>query len=138
MPVWSYEEIKRRLERAFDLCRSLGLDPVRTRFIDYAKRIDQLIAALDARRAGQPAEPLEQLIEQQQLEYMLSLTESTEFGEVATVLADLEPRSLRNVLFELSIAAYLRRAGFIPELGEHPDLWTDVHGLTVGFEESHT
>jgi hypothetical protein len=90
--------------------------------------------------------------------YRVALMESLEFAEVVSFLATLEKSIIapklakildgpalpseessssnvaRNVQFELSFASMLSRAGFSPELGEHPDVSIIVDGRVFLFQ----
>jgi hypothetical protein len=97
-------------------------------------------------------------IEAVQETLVIALMESVDFGDIVAHIDAVEPALLRpkikdvlqgpylpndenntsnrsrNILFELSLAAKLRQAGFQPILGEHPDLVCEVMGRKVGFE----
>jgi hypothetical protein len=154
-----YLELREKVQKAFAICDSIGLDPRKGRFGDYARRLDQVIDVVSARRDGQPRESLEQRVTDDGVAYMLALVESTEFADVVIELAACDPDAFknklktvlsgpftpieensssgnrpRNTLFELNLAAKLQRSGFPPIFGEHPDVATMVGRRKVCFE----
>lgn len=154
-----YGRVRVQLEAAFQLCDSLGLDARRSRFGEHSRRLDHLIAIVNDRQLGRPTGSVEAILAKDQIAYLLALTESVEFGDIMGTLTDSDPLGLRaklevvltgpplpidedtssgnksrNALFELSLAAHLKRAGYEPELGEHPDLRITVDGGVIGVE----
>lgn len=118
--------------------------------MQYRKRLERLIEIVRRRREGGLPRELAEEVERDQAEYLAALAESTHFGDVMQHLQDLGPTVLRpkvhevlkgpilprdedpestrarNTLFELNLAGHLKRAGLIPQLGEHPDVKTLV------------
>jgi len=144
MKTASWAEILARLNGTLDLCRGLGLDDhvEGSRFLEYREHLFRLIKALEG--GGQAG--ARKVFEADQLFSAVVLTESTELGDLEPFLQTVDPKIAaeklvhilggpllpsdedsnsnqpRNLLFELNLAARLWRAGFPPELGEHPDL----------------
>jgi hypothetical protein len=159
MPRRSFEEIREKLGRALELCRNLGLDPVGSRFEGHQQRLDHLVTVARLSQQGVVVgRNVEQELQDRGLEYVVALTESTELGDLlpfiqtcdATIVrrkllqiltgpplpSDEDPNSnqSRNVLFELSLAAKLHRAGLAPMLADTPDVACQVLGKQLYFE----
>jgi len=148
MKTASWSQILERLDAALDLCRGLRLGGHvdASRFQQYREHLSRLIEALEAE--GQ--EGAREVFESDQLKSTVALTESTELGDIEPFLQTVDAQTAaaklvhvlggpllpsdedsntnqpRNLLFELNLAARLWRAGFPPELGEHPDLAIEV------------
>ena len=144
----SWAEVLEGLDAALDLCRDLHLgDHVEgSRFLKYRDHLADLVGALES--GGQEA--ARKVFDSNRLMSMVTLTEATELGDIEpflkwidrTVAGDKLVHALggplfpsdegpntnqpRNLLFELNLAARLWRAGYSPELGEHPDLAVQV------------
>ena len=152
----TYGEILRKLNETLDFCRHLGLDVDSSRFAAYHQIVFDLNQAIIRdREKGVTPSPPEGVTN---LEYIVALTESTEFGEILPYLVTCAPalvrkklvsvlrgpmlpsdedknsNEARNILFELNLAASLSRAGLTPTLGEHPDLQCVVDGRRLLFE----
>ena len=144
------------LDHAMAFCHSIGLKPDQTRFGFYRRRIKDLVEAIEQKaRTGELPQSLENLPD---YEYIIPVTEAAEFGDAIRSLHDSDLAPLRkkigdvlqgpqfpihesqhsnlarNVLFELNLGGRLRRAGFQPRLGEHPDLTCEVDGKKLLFE----
>ena len=151
-----YDVILERLTEAMLFCSSHGLTLDGSRFEIYRQRIETLCEKI---RKGSIKETAPHLAgSHSDLEYFFPLTEAAEFGDVLPYLQTLDPSVLhkkielilrgpvlpndenlasnqaRNILFELTLAARLWRAGFQPRLGEHPDLICAVEGKELFFE----
>lgn len=158
MPRQSFETIRDSLDAALEFCRSLGLSPDASRFTEYRNRLDHLIRVARLHRHGiAVGQSVEEELRDRGLDYIVAITESTEFGDVLPFLQKCEPEVVRpklqavlsgpilptdedtasnlsrNVLFELNLAARLERAGFEPVLGEHPDVACEVKGKRLYF-----
>ena len=150
----------RDLNAALGFCRDLGLAGAveRSRFVQYATELPELLDALRRRARSADASKLSSSPDAIQMKYHLCLTESWEFCDLlpylrttdqdsvrgklervlqgTPLLTDETPRSneSRNILFELSLASSLWKAGFRPELGENPDLACEAAGKRLLFE----
>ncbi len=152
----TYGEILANLDAALEFCRQLGLGVSGNRFEVYRQLIFDLDQAIiRGREAGTTPAPPEGIAD---LEYIVALTESTEFGEIIPYLRSCDPgivrqkltsvlqgpelpsdedknsNEARNILFELNLAARFKCAGVEPILGEHPDLKCIVDGRVLFFE----
>lgn len=152
----SYGEILRKLDEILDFCRYLDLEVDSSRFVLYRQQIFELDQAIiRGRKEGITPTPPEGVTD---LEYIVALTESMEFGDILPYLVTCVPALIqkkltsvlrgpflpsdedknsneaRNILFELNLAARLSRAGFTPTLGEHPDLQCGIDGKRLLFE----
>lgn len=159
MPRQSFEIIRDNLEAVIEFCESLDLSPDASRFAEYRQRLDHLIRVVSLRRQGIAVGlSVERELKEYGLDYIVALTESTEFGDILPFLRMCDPEVIRpklrnvldgpilptaedtssnrsrNILFELSLAARLKRAGFEPVVGEHPDVACQVEGRWLFFE----
>lgn len=159
LPRQSFEVIRGNLEATLDFCRSIELDTDQSRFAEYRKRLDHLITVVRLRRYGVTVgRSVEEELRQEGLHYIITLTESTEFGDILPFLRTCDPNVIRpklrnvlrgpllptdedadsnqarNILFELNLAARLHRAGFEPVVGERPDVACEVDGKWLFFE----
>ena len=143
-----WADVLKRLDAALDLCRALGLgDHVdKSRFLQYREHLAKLVDALE----GGGQDGARAVFESDRLKSTVTITESTEMGDLEPFLQTVDPSIVtaklvhvlggpvlpsdegsnsnqpRNLLFELNLATKLWRAGFPPRLGEHPDLTIDV------------
>jgi hypothetical protein len=149
----SYEEIRAGLDDVFLLAQDLGLgEQARLcRFGRYRKLLDGLIHVVQDERAGtKPSPKAARDIEENVTEYRIALSEVRDIGLLMPVLTsipsdvaktklsavfsgpvlpsdeDSTSNHARNIQFELTLAALLKRAGYAPRLGEHPDLLVHV------------
>jgi len=155
-----YEVILQRLDTALNRCSDLGLGEMvnNSRFSQYRRWLEKLIGIV--RKTGPTGinHELRDEILKHKAEYLASLVESMEFGEVMQHLSQMDrdvlssklvdvlqgpflPRGenatsnkSRNTLFELNLAALLKRAGFSPELPPHPDVRCCVAQTPLFFE----
>lgn len=159
MPVQSFEEIRAKLERALDFCKDLGLDPAGSRFGEHRRRLEHLLTVARLHQQGVAlGRSVEQELRDRGLEYIVALTESLELGDLLPFVqtcdtsitwrklrqvlngpllpSDEDPNSSqsRNILFELSLAAKLHRAGLAPVLADTPDIACQVLGKWLYFE----
>lgn len=159
MPRQSFEVIRSNVEAALDFCRSIELRTDESRFAEYLRRLDHLITVARLRRYDiTVGRSVEEELREEGLHYIITLTESTEFGEILPFLRTCEPNVIRpklrnvlrgpllptdedadsnqarNILFELNLAARLHRAGFKPVVGERPDVACEVDGKWLFFE----
>jgi hypothetical protein len=144
----SWTDILAGVDAALALSRSFGLaDHVEaSRFLEYRQHLAHLIEALHT--GGQEA--ARAAFEADRLKSIVSITETAELADILPFLrwapqeavADklvhvlggpllpidegLNSNQARNLLFELNLASKLWKAGFAPELGEHPDLIIEV------------
>ena len=156
--VARFETLLGQLDEAFKFCRSLGLTPERGRFGQYQTDVASLA---DLARAG-GAESLSpddrEAMQQSATRHRVALWEGRELvamlpylacaprGQVAPKLAamltgpalpvdeDADSNYARNIQFELLLASTLSRAGYMPVLGEHPDVRIEPNGRAILFE----
>jgi hypothetical protein len=146
---FGYEGILEDLERALGFCSSLGLteEASEGRFLDYRGRLQRLVEVVTRARAGSELSSEEHAhLESETVRYRMAVSEALEFGQLIPFLktrpqtqvrrrlrkvlagpslpSEEDPVSneARNIQFELFLASQIWKAGFQPELGEHPDV----------------
>jgi hypothetical protein len=155
-----YDELLSQLQQTLTFCASLDLnEAVKTsRFSNYQERIQQLCEIINKYSLEQLPEEIEKQLKNENLNYVLSLTESMEFvscvahfktcereivrKKLANVLAgpvlpndeDLNSNEARNTLFELNLASKLRKAGFIASPGIDADIECSVDSKDLVIE----
>lgn len=159
MPRKSFEEILRELDATLEFCRSIGVDTTESRFVEHLRRLDHLVTFARLRRQGiAVGRSVEDELQKGGLYYIVALAESAELGDILPFLRtcdpdvirpklrdvlrgpvlptdeDAESNQSRNTLFELNIAARLHGVGFLPVVGEHPDVACTVNGMELFFE----
>lgn len=159
MATEKYESILERLETALQRCDELGLGEMarRSRFAKYRESLKALIKIVRAPRDNRFSPEATQELSKHKTEYLASLVESIEFGDVLQNLhgdneifvsklkhvlrgpffpndEDAVSNRSRNTLFELKLAVLLKQAGFKPELGDHPDVKCSVDDTCLFFE----
>jgi len=152
----SWDWILTGLDEALAFCRELGLDEhlEGSRFQEHRACLAEMVGALKA--GGQEA--ARDFFDANRLRSFTALTESAELveslpfaktvpheviipkltevlkGPVLPTTENANTNQARNILFELTLAAKLWRAGLSPELGEHPDVRCSVDGRPVHIE----
>ena len=156
----SYAVILEGLDRFLARCEILGLgDRAReSRFSRYRGILEELVEVVRLSREGQLTAERQATLSQHRGEYLAALFDGDQISDIAPYLEDFESALLkrklrdilsgppllrdedpntnqsRNILFELLLAARLRRAGLNPKIGERPDVTCILGGEAVGFE----
>ncbi len=156
----TYEEILSRLDEALAIADRLGLgaEVAASRFVRYRVDLERAIELARLDREGRLTRDDHEAALEHLPQYLAALSESQQLGEVLAHLADVQSSVLRpklrdalrgpvlpsdedpnsnharNTLFELTLAARLKRAGFNPVLGDRPDVACEIDGRVVGFE----
>lgn len=152
----SWDWILNGLDEALDFCQGLGLRQrfEAGRFGEHRVRVAKLVSALKI--GGQNGAKAE--FNEHPARSSTALTEGFELAETlpfarSVASETIKPRLVRilrgpavptdenantnearNVLFELNVASKLWRAGFQPELSEHPDVRCSIDGRAVHIE----
>jgi hypothetical protein len=148
-----FDELLSQLKETLEFCASLSLaEAVKaSRFNKYQERIQRLCEIIQTYPREQLPQEIEAELNNENLEYVLSLTESLEFigavlflktcekeilqRKIATVLRgpvlpndeDENSNEARNTLFELNLASKLRKA----DLDASPGMYADIE-CTIG------
>jgi hypothetical protein len=154
----TFETVLARLDEAFALFRRIGLAAAveASRFAEYRRRLQRFV---DAR--AQPEGIEDAMNEDSDTDRAIAgfaQVESLELADLVPFLTTYEETVLqpkvrailggpvlpgdenhasnqaRNIMFELSLASKLARAGLTPRLGEHPDLECEVDGKRLWIE----
>jgi len=96
MQTIAYEEILANLDAALEFCRQLGLGVSGSRFEVYRQLIFDFDQAIIRGRETGTTQVLPDGITD--LEYIVALTESTEFGEIIPYLRGCDPGLIRQKL----------------------------------------
>jgi hypothetical protein len=149
-----YDELLSQLKATLDFCHSISLADVveRSRFKKYLARIQRLCEIIQTYPPGELPLEIESELKDENLDYVLSLTESIEFidavsllktcdvavirRKIVTVLGgpvlpndeDENSNEARNTLFELNLASKLRRAGLNASPGMDADIECRIGG----------
>lgn len=149
-----YDELLSQLKETFEFCASLSLaEAVKaSRFNKYQERIQRLCEIIQTYPREQLPQEIETEPNNENLEYVLSLTESLEFigavlflktcekevlrRKIATVLRgpvlpndeDENSNEARNSLFELNLASKLRKTGLDASPGMDADIECTIGG----------
>jgi hypothetical protein len=149
----TYTSIRSGLDEVLALCRrlDLGAQVEESRFVAYRQILDGLIEDL-----GSPEGVA--TVEHDPMHVGVALVESVELADLLAYLVTVSPRVLtpklrevlrgpflpvdedqnsnqaRNVMFELTLACKLWRAGLAPALGEHPDLRCEIEARSLLIE----
>jgi hypothetical protein len=155
-----YHEILSQLTKALEFCSSLNLaEAVEvSRFRNYQTRIERLCEIIQKDPLAELPKEIAEELKDQNLEYVLSLTESMEFVDgiaflktcpaeitrrkIAKVLAgpllpndeDENSNEARNTLFELNMAARLNKAGISTLPGVDSDVECEINGRKLLIE----
>lgn len=155
-----YDELLSQLTEALKFCNSVNLTALvdASRFREYQRRIQRLCEVIQKYPLADLPPEIAAEFREQTLEYVLSLTESMEFVDsiaflktcpaeitrrkIAKVLAgpllpndeDKNSNEARNTLFELNVAARLRRAGIIASPGIDADVECEFDGRKLFVE----
>lgn len=158
----TFEEVLSRLEAGLAIASEVGLarEAEESRFSRYREDLQRLVDLVRRRREGALTKnQFAAAVLERPLEYIVALSEGVQFGDILDQLADAEPTILkrklrdtmrgpllpsdedansnhaRNTLFELALAARLKRAGFQPTLEEkRPDVTCRIDNRLFGFE----
>jgi hypothetical protein len=143
-----YDELLSQLKATLDFCGSISLaDAVeRSRFKKYLARIQRLCEIIQAYPLEELPEEIETELKNENLDYVLSLTESVEFIDAVSLLKTCDvavvrrkiaavlggpllpddenenSNEARNTLFELNLVSKMRRAGFDAKPGMNADI----------------
>jgi len=160
MTTKSYAAILAGLDRFLARCEIFGLgDRTReSRFSRYRDNLEELVEVVRLSREGQLTAERQATVSQHREDYLAALFDSDQISDIAPYLDDFEPTLLkrklrdilsgppllrdenpntnqsRNILFELLLAARLRRAGLDSRIGERPDVTCILAGEDFGFE----
>jgi hypothetical protein len=154
----SFENVVTGLDEALSLFRQIGLaaEVEESRFTEYRRQLQRLVDARaqrdqiddaakkdsDADRAILGFAQVESL-ELAKLVPFLKTCDNTDLlpkvrailrGPVLPADENQASNQARNIMFELSLASKLARAGLAPQLGEHPDLQCEVEGKRLWIE----
>jgi hypothetical protein len=143
-----YDELLFQLKATLEFCASLSLEETveASRFKNYQERIQRLCEIIQTYRREQLPEEIEKELKNENLEYVLSLTESLEFIGAVSFLKTCQPKVIRrkiskilggpvlpndedensnearNTLFELNLTSKLRKAGLDASPGMDADI----------------
>jgi len=149
-----YDELLSQLKATLEFCGSLSLAAAveGSRFKKYQERLQRLCEIIQTYPAEQLPAEIETELKKENLDYVLSLTESIEFisavsflktcetevlrRKIATVLdgpvlpndEDENSNEARNTLFELNLASKLRKAGLDASPGMDADIECTIDG----------
>jgi hypothetical protein len=148
MSTFSYESILERLDSILNYCRgplNLARDVSESRFVTLRERLNELIIAVRAIKAGTATRSTMAAIEADLRLYTIALVEAHEIGATSDFVVarprhqiqrtmrrilsgpllpndeDTASNQSRNTLFEIIVASTLARAGLAADLGE-PDV----------------
>jgi len=155
-----YNELLSQLEQTLAFSASLNLNEgiKKSRFSNYQARIQRLCEIINKYSLEQLPQEVEQELKEENLDYVLSLTESLEFVSCVDYLKTCEPKIIRkklasvlggpllpddentnsnearNTLFELNLASKLRKAGLDALLGKDADIEATIDDKQVVIE----
>jgi hypothetical protein len=149
-----YDELLSELKETLEFCASLSSAEAveASRFNEYHERIQRLCEIIQNYPSERLPQEIDKELTSENLEYVLSLTESLQFVSAVSFLKTCEPKVIRrkiaavlrgpvlpndedensnearNTLFELNFAAKLRKAGLDASPGMDADIDCTIGG----------